>query len=266
MSDATLSIPFAPPSAADATEDLVLLEQKEWAKRTGLLTRAGMVRWLDAVLYRQGNGASGLMDCGLNAGGDLEIILYAYPLRPGVRFRLVTTIGQLVGGDYEEIEESESVSLDMTAEASINHPALRIRSASWLVGPYNPDGNPIPAPPLWTDGRRIIAPRPMYGSVHLTLIVPRYTWRLVLPWAEAAALVMAGWSEFAVCLPPPGRPVALALNTPPGFEELVESGEDCGSARTTITHKDGDWPPECPPADKTVKCDYCALECERSEE
>ena len=260
MQTAPLSIPFAPPTG-DSTEDLVLLEQEQWSSRTGLLTRAGMVRWLDAALYNQGSMA-GVMDCGLT-DGNLQILIHVYPLRPDVQFRLTTTAGQLGNAEYAELEESESVSFDMETTATLRHPALRIAAAQWLVGPYDPDGNPIDAPPLWIDGRRIIASRPMYGSVHLTTITPRYTYPLVLHWQEAQALLLAGWSEYAVCLPPPGRPAALALEAPPGLEDLAESGEGCGASRHyTHRHDGGPWPPAAQPQDKRIKCDYCELECD----
>ena len=260
-----LSIPFTPPSG-DAAEDLVLLEQESWSSRTGLLTRAGMVRWLDAALYNQGS-TDGLMDCGLAGDGNLEIVIHVYPLRPDVAFRLTVTAGQLGNAEYAELEESESVSFDMESAATLRHPALRIAAARWLVGPYDTDGNPIDAPPLWTDGRRIITPRPVYGSVHLTTITPRHTYPLVLSWQDAQALLLAGWSEFAVCLPPPGRPAALALEAPPGLEDLAESGEGCGAARYSVRNRgdNGNWPPEAQPRDKTVKCDYCELECQDDE-
>lgn len=255
-----LTIGFTPPRD-DAAEDLVLLEQKAWSLRTGLLTRAGMVRWLGATLYDRGD-ADNLVACGLNGNGDIELAVYVYPLRPGVRFRLVFTAGQAEGGEYEEIEEEESVSFDMTATATLSHPALRVAAARWLVGPFDPDGAPVEAPPLWTDGRQVLVSRPVYGSAHLTLVTPRWAHRLVLPWADAAALLEAGWSEFAVCLPPPGRPVALALEAPPDAEDLLASDGQCGGRRYRVKPAGEAWPPSASPANKYINCDYCALECE----
>ncbi len=261
-----LSLDFVPrDGGAREPIDLVLLEQREWRPYAGIVTKANMVRYLARILY--GDQWQEQIDCGLS--GDAIIIgIHVFPLRPGVRFRLAATIGELSDGDYEEIEERESVHFNLEREANLRHPALRVIDTKWLTGPYLAGGIKTAPPALSVSGQRLTAPVPVFGSVLVTCIVPRWLFLLTLPWETAQPALAGGWSEFAVCYPPPGRPVALELSAPPGAQEMAELGLPCGySFRGEVNWPEDDsWPPkESGGKVKRISGDYCALKLDSEE-
>lgn len=262
----TISLNFVPLERGEREPiDLVLLEQREWRPYAGIVTKANMVRYLARILY--GDQWQEQVDCGFS--GDAIIIgIYVFPLRPGVQFRLAATIGELSDGDYEEREEQESVHFSLERETSLRHPALQVLDAKWLTGPYLAGGIKTAPPQLSVSGQRLLAPVPVYGSVQVTTIVPRWLFLQTVPWSVAQTALTGGWSEFAVCYPPPGRPVALELSAPPGAQEMAELGLPCGySFRGEVNWPEDDsWPPkESGGKVKRISGDYCALELDREE-
>ena len=263
MSDAALSLPFVPPGAAEPGEAL-LLEQEEWKRSTGLLTRLNALRHISRRAYQAASVAGGesaaLMDCGVTSEG-VVIELRVYPLREAA-FRLAASIGELGEPRREDIEEEAAPHYTLTSEATLSHPARRVLSATWLTGPYNAQGVRIAPPPLAVDGRTLrVVGDVVYGSVRVKTLVRRWTAALTVPWEEAEASLNAGWGEWAAAFPDGGKPVALERTAPPGAAEMAASGGGCG-ASYRVKKAEGAWPPECPPADKRVDCDYCKGECD----
>ena len=260
MASASLSIGFA--EQGEAPE--ILLEQADWGAYAGLLSRAGVARYVGHAVY--GSGAvSGLVDCGAS-GGSLTTAILVFPAREAVRYRLLATAGTLAGPEYDEIEEAETVSYTLTTSARLTHPARRILDAEWLTGPWTTGGAVIAPPPLTADGFAVRANVVVYGSVRLKILVGRYRHVLRVSWDEAKALLNAGWSEYAICLPEGGRPQALAITPNRGAESMAASGADCGRVTFRVREDEGQWPPVCPPENKTIDCDYCSLTCDEGEE
>lgn len=262
MGAAGLTLPFAPPSAEAGAA--LLLEQEEWRKSVGVLTRINAIRYIDMRTYARSAESAAqdvpLMDCGLSDGG-LVIRVRAYPVRD-VALRLAASIGDLDEPRREDIEEEATLHYTLTTEAALSHPASRVLSATWLAGPYNVDGAKIAPPPLAVDGRvlRVIGDA-VYGSVQVKTAVRRWTYRLVVDWAEAVESLTAGWGEYVVAWPDGGAPVALELTAPPGAAEMAASGRPCGFS-FRVRPADAPWPPKADPANKYVTCDYCKLECD----
>jgi len=255
-----LSLTFTPPETAPSPEDALILEQERWAWNTGVLTQLAFIRWLNAALYGRGT-TEGLVNCGLDADGNIRIRIHIYPIRD-VPFRLLTTIGTLSERQSEMIEEQHSLSYTLTDTASIPHPATRIIAARWLSGPYQTGGNKIAPPPLILEGQTVRTGLPVYGSVQVTVLVPRYTSTVTVPWESASARLQQGWSEWVAAYPPPYRPVALAITAPPGAQEMAESGLECGYHGRLRVNDPQDWPPSASPEDKHITCHYCELECD----
>lgn len=260
---AAFSFSFSPQEGVREPIDLVLLEQREWRPYAGIVTKANMVRYLARILY--GDQWQEQIDCGLS-GDAIVIGIYVYPLRPGVRFRLAATIGELSDGDYDEVEERESVHFNLEQEARLRHPALRVIDAKWLAGPYLAGGVKTAPPALRVAGQRLFTAVPVFGSVHVTTVVPRWLFLLTVNWDAAASALTGGWAEFAACYPPPGRPVALGLSAPPGAQEMAELGLPCGYSfhGSSSWPQDDNWPPkETGGKTKRISGDYCSLTLEQ---
>ena len=241
-----------------------MLEQKPWDSYTGALTKLFFARYLSGILY--GNGQEeDPVDCGW--GDTMALTVHAYPLAPGVRFRLAATCGIFGELQQETIIERQSISFDLATEQGIPHPATAILDAKWLAGPYTTGGARVSAPKLSVRGRSIISPIPLFGSVWLTLEVQRSTCIITLTREEAEALLVAGWSEFCAGMPEGGRPVAIELEAPPGAEEMAKLGLPCGRGgfSGSINKDDGQPDPVAPKANKHIKGDYCKLELETEE-
>ena len=262
MELSSLSLRYTPHPGKTAVErDLLMLEQEPWGDYVGVLTKLHFVRYLHGLLYGS-DDESEPVDCGW--GDRLALTVYAYPLAPGVRYRLASTVGIIEEMRQETVQERQSVSFDLERSASLPRPATRILASEWLAGPYTTGGARVSAPALSVSGREVISPIPLFGSVWLTLELQRGSCMIVIDRDEAEPLLAAGWSEFVVGMPAGGRPVALDLDAPPGAEEMAKLGLACGrgSAGNTV-----DWPPDqgepiAQPRDKHVECDYCELQCE----
>lgn len=267
---ATLTIPFAAAPETAQASDLVLLEQEEWGAYAGRLTKLGMTRYLDHVLYASGGGsAPNVVGCGRDGAGDLNTAVLVWPLRDDVRYRLFSTVGTLGAAELGEVEEQDTVSFALAKSATLKHPARRVLSAEWLTGPWTKGGIRIAPPPLTVSGRELRANAPVYGSVRVRFLARRYRHQLKIAWDEVKTLLAGDdWSEWAVCLPPPGRPVALALTMNRGAEDMAKSGKGCGRGGDSgrIEQPEEEWPPYVEPEDKTVNCDYCTGECEDEDE
>lgn len=264
MPQVALTIPFAEETETAQAADLVLLEQEEWGAYAGRLTKLGMTRYLDHVLYASGGGsAPSVVDCGQDGAGNLNTAVLVWPLADNVVYRLFATVGTLGAGELGEVEETDTVSFTLTQTATLRHPARRVLAAEWLTGPWTTGGVKIAPPPLMVDGRELRANAVVYGSVRVKTLARRYRHPLQISWNEAKALLASGgWSEWAVCLPAPGRPEALSLTMNRGAEDMAQSGGSCGRGRFKSKQDEPEWPPVVEPEDKTVNCDYCTGECE----
>ncbi len=260
-----LTISFGEDSAAPAT-DLVLLEQEPEGAYAGRLTKLGAARYLDWALYATaGAPAPNVVGCG-GAPGNLDTALLVWPLLDDVRYQLFATIGNLGAASLGEVEETDTVSFTLTTTASIKHPARRVLSAKWLTGPWTTGGLKIEPPPLFVHGRELRTNLPVYGSVRVRYAARRYRHPLRIPWREAEpSLAADSWSEWAVCLPAEGRPVALAISANRGAADMAKSGKDCGRGggiSIRIKGPEEQWPPTAEAEDRVLDCEYCTGKCE----
>ena len=259
-----LSVPFAAPERQAA--DLVLLEQEEQGAYAGRLTVANMVRHIEHAVYGASASAPRVMDCGVDASGNLNTAILVWPYSDTVRYRLLTTIGTPGPAEPAEVVNEETVSFTLTETARLRRPGRRILDARWLTGPWTSGGERIEPPALTVDGPEVRANRTVYGSVRLKVSARRYRHRLAISWTEARPLLESGdWSEWALCLPVGGPPAALALEAHRGAADMARSGRGCGRISFHVDDDD-DWPPECLPESRTVDCDYCSLRCEDVED
>lgn len=269
--------------AAPEERDLILLEQEEWGGYCGELTKWGLRNYLMSYFFREGQWLDrdsrqeevqccgvGTDETGAKLFSRLSVEIHVYELAPGVVYQLRATVGELGEGRLEEVIERQTVTFEMEREQSLPHPAAEIVYARWLTGPWTTGGVPVAAPPLTVPGRAVRSAIPLFGSVELILRVKRWTHELVVYGDEANPLLESGWTEFVVGLPSGGRPVALAVEPPPGMDHLPESGLDCGqSGRGDSGRIEGppeDEEPVAQPEDKHIKCEYCELECEDPDE
>lgn len=261
MSRVPLTISFAAPERQVA--DFVLLEQEEQGAYAGRLTLANMVRHVEHAVYGVSASAPRVMDCGVDSAGNFNTAILVWPYSDTVRYRLLTTIGTPGPAEPAEVINEETVSFTLTETARLRRPGRRILDARWLTGPWTSGGERIEPPALTVDGPEVRANRTVYGSVRLKVSARRYRHRLAISWTEARPLLESGdWSEWALCLPVGGPPVALALEAHRGAADMARSGRGCGRISFHVDEAEGAWPPECPPENRTLDCDYCSLRCE----
>lgn len=258
MNSSSLSVTYTPGDAASGVSpDLLMLEQKEWKPYSGALTRASLARYIKGRLYG-GVSDDSVVDCGW--GKKMIITVYAYLLRSDVRFRLVSTVGELVQVKWKIITEKETVSFDMEKEATLKHPAKRIVSTKWLAGPYTSGGLKVEKADLSVDSLSLQNSVPLFGSVLIAYEVDRAEADITISQDEALPLLASGWSEFCVGLPVGGKPVALEIAPPPGAEELAKNGQPCGRGSGSVSiDSPEEEEPVAPKADKHLTGDYCTL-------
>lgn len=235
-----------------------MLEQKEWKPYTGTLTRASIARYIKGRLYGGGISDDSVVDCGW--GEKMIITVYAYTLRPDVRFRLVSTVGDIGPMKQKTITEKDTITFEMESEATLKHPAKRIVSAKWLTGPYTNGGLKIEDIDLSVNSLTLQSPVPIFGSVLIACEVDRAEADITISKDEALPLISAGWGEFCVGLPVSGKPVALEITPPPGAEELAKNGQPCGRGSGSVSIDSPDEEePVAQKADKHLSGDYCSL-------
>ena len=254
----SLTINISPAQSARVSEQLVLVEQAEWAPYTGYVTRGNMVRYLANMLY--GEAYQAKIDCGL-IGGQVVSALYVYPLRDDVQYQLLATHGVLSDPAFEESEQEETLHFNLETEASLRYPASRVQSTEWLSS-YDAEGNPATKPVVTVSGREIVASAPVYGSLRIRYQANRYVHLLTLDKREDATENFC--SAVIVALPVGGRPVMLTFDPPPTAEEIAQGGYDCGMGSggdpqvTEIEHPlDA---PEASSHQRTILIDYCTQE------
>lgn len=267
-------VTYTPVPTTVEARDLLLLEQEPWGAYCGILTRANVRRYMANLLYGIFWQAPGVdvndteyVDC---CWGDaLAIPIYAYPLDDGVAYRLLTTAGRLDPPTLQTHYELQSVSFELTDEASLPHPAVGIVRARWLTGPWTKGGAEVAPPALTVSGRTVRSPIPLYGSAELVLDIRRWRHILHIGRDEATRLALDGWAEFVVGLPDSGRPTALAVEPPPGAEDMARNGGDCSRPQKPGRIKWKEPEEEEPTAqgeDKHINCEYCELECDDPED
>ena len=254
-----LTLTYTTTSRERSPRDLLQIEQEEWARSTGVVTEADMVRRLVGILYQEDRPELRL-DCGVTGDG-VRCLLFVWPLVPGLVYRFATSHGTLSERLVEEIEATEDVSFQLTIEAEVQHPIRRLIAVEWLADCYDLDGAIVAPPVLSVDGQTVRSGRPVYGTARVTYAAERHTYALTCPRREGA---LADFYSAAVYGVYAGGINWLEIDMPPGIEAFEQNPDaDCGwgSGSGSI-----DWPEDEPyPVEESNRTritvvDYCSQE------
>ena len=240
--------------------DLLRLEQEEWLPSIGLVSSLAAAQFLRNLLYGQDNEVR--VDCGIN-GDSYSTIIYAYPLRPGVQYRIAASRGAEIGpGEFEEVEmEPEIINWNLETSQRLRYPAAAIVAMEWLAGPWGHGGEAVASTGTRLQGDELIAATPIAGIQRLIYTSRRYAHLLTVPRREYPGAELQ-WDCWVMACPPPGKPVLLEVDPPPGAEELAKSGADCGYGFSGSAQEDDDEskPPTIGKRRKTDRYNYCTRE------
>ncbi len=264
----TLNISLTNPASTDSAQDLLRLEQDEWGKHVGRVTREDAANAILSRLF--GNSVAGL-DCGLNANGDMECVIYAYPAYPALNYHLISSRGTVSRSVTETLSESEGVVFNNSFKARLKYPAEAITSTRWQGSVFDRFGGMMPPPAVSIDGDEISLSHPVSGVLIVEYTVIRHDWILIVPPSDTAVgkfdsvvygLYRNGIS-WVIASPPPNAD-HLSANTPCGFLPGGNSGG--GSVNTDDDSSDEDDPgvfkppKNAPKKDRNVTVDYCTQE------
>jgi hypothetical protein len=251
MQQSTLAITYAQPLPDQG--DLLMIEQEEWGKNTGVVTTAEMMRYVSAWVYNQLYRAS--TDCGV-VDGQLTCTINIYPRMPQLVYQLHTSWGNLSGPRGGMTTVEEILNFTLTTEERPRYPVHSISAAHWLAECYDVSGAVVTPPALTIDGDAIVITEPVYGSVQVRYRTERYSHTLSIPRREDALEEFFSAAVYALYS---GGLTWIEIDLPNSFDE-ANATERCGlSGSGSVTWPEDDPRPiaDNPYRRKTV-VDYCS--------
>ena len=233
--------------------DLLMIEQEEWARNTGVVTTAEMLRYVSAFVYNQ--LYRGSTNCSM-VDGRLVCTVNVYPRVPGLAYQLHASWGELSGPRGGLVEITEILNFTLTTEERPRYPVRSISAVRWLAECYDPSGAVVEAPSLAIAGDAITIPAPVYGSVEVRYQTERYQHTLAIPRRDDALEEMFSAAVYALY---DGGLAWIEIDLPDSFDEATAT-ERCGlSGSASVT-----WPEEDPrpvadnPYRRHTLVDYCS--------
>lgn len=240
-----------------AGEDLLLLqlEQEEWAPYTGFVTKSNMVRQIGKMLFAD-HGWNPVVGCAL-MNGLLYSLIYAYPLLPTTKFKVLSSYGYLSEGSGQDVVMEETIDFDFDVEQGLKYPAIAVSGYDWLTS-YDHNGNPDTRPAVSVLGRNVTSSSPVYGTLRIRYSVYRVVYTLSMEAREDA--IEHFWSAYLLGLPEGGRPVLLEFDPPPTMEDMTKEGLTCGDENLEVTRDEPDPEDMIGQGIKIEIYDYCSGE------
>jgi hypothetical protein len=237
-----LQLAYVLPSSTRETSNFVKLEQEKWDPYVNILTKLGVVAYLNKILL-------GGADLETNCSGN-EYRIFAYPSRPDLAFIVGTSHGTLSTPIIETVEFTEALQCDMKTELTPKYPVVDIIRFDWVGDAYGLQGDVVSRPILTDNGETIGVSVPVYGTVLVTYTVFRHVYTLDIHPLEGAtenalqAWIYACWdfgNEVMECKFPDGAET----------EECNNRDGDTGTINDVS-------PPGCiPSSDEEKSIDWC---------
>lgn len=242
------SIPQPSPS-----DSFVLLEQEEWGPNVGMLTKAGAIAYLDALLF--GDPEEDLEEnCGVATDDLIKTYVYAYPYPANLAFDIHITHGTLTSQTFQQEVYSEIINVQQDTELDLKYPAVSIISAEWVANAYDANFNKLSGVPLTISGNKVLVGQKVFGSVLVKYNVVRYRYRASVPLREDDT--DEGYNSYIYTIWDGGNNV---IKFEPSEDATLE-GSNCGNRFGELTvGDDGDdrVPPYADGEDIIKYRDYC---------
>jgi len=210
MGVSNLIVSFSDPSSTGETPShgyVKLVEGEIEKEITGLLTKFQAVQFMSKLLF---GGTPPQEKCYTS---ELKKIVYAYPSRNGMSFRMGISRGTIVGGIIERYKITELVQVNLEVlDYADNYPGSTVKSI-WEGDLYTEDGED-----LITEDTTI----PAYGTQKVTYEGWRWVYNVTITVDESLAedsiqcLVYAVWDSGVT---------GLEISVPSAFEE-----QDCNTS------------------------------------
>lgn len=243
----SLTISYGKPPLP-ATTDFVLVEQEEWGRNQGYLTKGHTYAWLSNRLF---HSELALINCG-SLDGSFAKYLFVYPSRADLQFTSGVSWGELQEPQVEELEYQETVQCDLQDTIKLKYPARQIKRYEWLGNAYSATGEVVPRPAVSISGGEISLAQRVYGSLQVQYLVHRLRCRYqASPRPEAVENKLQAFA-YAVW---PGSSTHIEIEPPDGAEQgLCNSSVGSGSISGLP-----DVPSSVPPDNDHVYIDYCTM-------
>lgn len=230
----------------------VLLEQEPWDQYVGMLTKGGVVAYLNNLLFGDEKQEE---DCGVAEDGTISSLIYAYPSPASLNYRIAISHGELGERIVDEVEYAEILQIQMEQNPTLRYPTSSIISATWVTDSFATDGEALARPAISIAGGRIFISKSVYGTILVIYRVIRHTYDgTILPRPDAAenkyqSFVYAVWdggnNVIEYQLPADAEDGGKCNNRYKRGQGGTEPPKDCE-------------PPIATPEDISVDVDYCS--------
>lgn len=222
------------------------LEQEPWDDSVNLLTKYGVVAYLDKLQYDKGNGVSS--NCSSLNG--TSTFVYAYPFPFGLQFKFGCTHGTVGKPSKAIVKYSEIIQCNLETEITLKYPTEGTVKCEWAGDVCDKDGGNAPKPELKIVNGKLIVGSKVYGTLLITYDVCRYTFPInVSPRPKA---IENSTTSFAFAIWEFGNNY-IEIN----LTESSESGK-CNNFGDDAHFTNGDDRPEyVDPEDYDILIDYC---------
>jgi hypothetical protein len=257
MTATLLTLAYALPASNREPRDLLKIEQQQWSRYTGQITKQEMVRWLAAAI---GNEAyQSQIDCAMT-GDNLACTLFVYPYLADLPYQLHTSWGTLSERSVAMLEISELVQFKLTTSETVKNPVRRILAVKWADECYGPEGEIVNPPELTANLETISCMAPVYGTATVKYLCERHAYVLNAP--RRAAAIDNHFSAVVVGVYAGGLTYHV-VEMPPGVETFVadpnaECGRQPGWGGSADWPEDGKYPPLPRTANRLTIVDYCS--------
>ena len=234
---------------------LLMLEQQKAPACAGQVSKAALVRYLANLMFGK-NDELGI-DCGVDADGDVNVLINVYPYQADLNYSLKASYGELGESSVAEIQIKETIQLHLQTEVSVRYPVQRIISADWLNDAYAADFALLSPPPeilIGDDLKTVSSSVPCYGSVQVVYSIIVHVSLLTLP--RRLDTNENGYSSTVYAIYEGGL-VWLPVSIP---ETAELTGGDCayGGSNLKLNDRNSRRPkPEGTGAGKLIRIDYC---------
>ena len=255
----------------------VLLEQEDWPKDLGKITKMNLARYVIQMTQPEFADLDITVDppsaiCTMNQGeggnGGVNSIatrIYAYVVDPTMPFQIETTSGDLYGDQFQWVEKTEVLSFTGSKSADFKYPCNALESIKFQGKVYNLHREEVFPSTVFHDSRSISMSEPIYGTLRVKFRSFRHIYVLVIPErAEAKenkfdAVVYAYYKGGVTWLSikMPGYS-AYSSNNSDALSGYLKGSTPCGQS-TLVSVTSGDGVPNPPKgANKDTTVDYCS--------
>lgn len=230
-----------------STKDFVLIEQEPWDPFIDTLTKLGAVAYLNKLLFDKGDGAK--LNCS-TLDGLCSPMLYVYPSRPDLVYRLAVTWGNLGKRTIKKLAYTEVIQSSLEDRFNPKYPTEEIIKCVWAGDAYNKDGELIGLPEVTIVGDEIRLSEKVYGTMLVTYWVYQHRYGVAI--RNRPAAIENKMQSFAYAIWKGGNKVEKIK-----IPDMAESGKCANGGGIGHFTREPKDPGPVDPEDERIYIDYC---------